>query len=136
MAEPTVIVSPDGVAPGEAYLDDTPVLRAHAGTQPDLYLCWNAIPPDAAALDIVVHLHGFSREGAKMPLSEKVARAGLDLGDRSRPTLALIPRGNWLEYSRYDLRPRSSRVFSTAIQRWKASTQTKRWPSRRRSFRW
>jgi hypothetical protein len=102
LAELPVIVSPDGIAPGEAYLCDTPVLRPHAGTQPDLYLCWNAIPPGAAALDIVVHLHGFSREGAKMPLSEKVARAGLDLEDRSRPTLALMPRGNWLRYTWYD----------------------------------
>ena len=102
MAELSVIVSRDGIAPGEAYLCDTPVLRPHAGTQPDLYLCWNAIPPGAAALDIVVHLHGFSREGATMPLSEKVARAGLDLEDRSRPTLALMPRGNWLRYTWYD----------------------------------
>jgi hypothetical protein len=102
MAELPVIVSPAGVAPGEAYLDDTPALRAHAGSHPDLYLCWNAIPPGAAALDIVVHLHGFSREGEKMLLSEKVARGGLDLSGRSRPTLALLPRGNWLRYSWYD----------------------------------
>ena len=103
MAELPVVVSPDeSVAPGEAYLHDTPVLRPHAGTQPDLYLCWNAIPDDAAALDIVVHLHGFSRAGAEMPLSEKVARAGLDLRGRSRPTLALVPRGNWLRSSWYD----------------------------------
>jgi hypothetical protein len=103
LAELSVVVSSDeSVAPGEAYLHDTPVLRPHAGTQPDLYLCWNAIPAGVAALDIVVHLHGFSGEGAAMPLSGKVARAGLDLGDRSRPTVALIPRGNWLRYSWYD----------------------------------
>ncbi len=103
MAQLPVVVSPDeSVAPGAAYLCDTPVLRAHAGTQPDLYLCWNAIPPGATALDVVVHLHGFSREGTTMPLSEKVARAGLDLEDRSRPTLALMPRGNWLRYTWYD----------------------------------
>jgi hypothetical protein len=103
LAEPPVLVSRDAsVVPGEAYLHDTPVLRPHAGTQPDLYLCWNAIPLDAAALDIVVHLHGFSRASAEMPLSEKVARAGLDLGGRSRSTLALLPRGNWLRYSWYD----------------------------------
>jgi hypothetical protein len=102
LAELPVIVSQGGVMPGEAYLHDTPVLRQHAGTQPDLYLCWNAIPSDAAAFDIVVHLHGFSREGANMPLSEKVARSGLDLSGRNRPTLALLPRGNWLRYSWYD----------------------------------
>jgi hypothetical protein len=103
LAELPVIVSRDeSVVPGEAYLHDTPVLRPHAGTQPDLYLCWNAISSDAGALDIVVHLHGFSSEGATMPLAEKVARAGLDLRKRSRPTLALVPRGNWLRYSWYD----------------------------------
>jgi hypothetical protein len=103
LAELPVVFSPDdSVAPGEAYLHDTPVLLPHRGTQPDLYLCWNAIPPGAATLDIVIHLHGFSREGGNMPLPEKVAQAGLDLGDRCRPTLALVPRGNWLRYSWYD----------------------------------
>ena len=37
-----------------------------------------------------------------MPLSEKVPRSGLDLSRRTRPTLALLPRGNWLRYSWYD----------------------------------
>jgi hypothetical protein len=97
-----IIATAGAAAPGEAYLDDTPVLRQHAGTQPDLFLRWNAIPLDAAAIDVVVHLHGFSRQGAAMPLGEKVARSGLDLSRRSRPTLTLLPRGNWLRYSWYD----------------------------------
>ena len=93
----------DGMAAaGEAYLADTPVLSAHAGTQPDLFLRWNPIPLDAAAVDVVVHLHGFSRAGAAMALAEKVLRSGLDLSRRTRPTLALLPRGNWLRYSWYD----------------------------------
>jgi hypothetical protein len=110
---------------GEAYLSDTPVLRPHAGTQPDLYLCWNAIPEDAAELDIVVHLHGFSRSGAEMPLSEKVARSGLDLSARRRPTLALMPRGNWLKYSWYDfpalLDGGIDRLVDYAVQRFSAA---------------
>ena len=126
MAELPVTVSPAGIAPGAAYLCDTPVLRAHAGTQPDLYLCWNAIPPGAAALDIVIHLHGFPREGAKMPLSETAARAGLDLGDRSRPTLALMPRGNWLRYSWYDfpalLAGGIDRLVDYAVERFSAAS--------------
>jgi hypothetical protein len=125
MAELPVIVSAGGAAPGEAYLNNTPVLRSHAGTQPDLYMCWNAIPSGAPALDIVVHLHGFSREGAKMPLSEKVARCGLDLSGRSRPTLALLPRGNWLRYSWYDfpalLAGGIDRLIDYALQRFSAS---------------
>jgi hypothetical protein len=51
---------------------------------------------------VVVHLHGFSRSGAAMPLSEKVPRSGLELARRTRPTLALLPRGNWLRHTWYD----------------------------------
>jgi hypothetical protein len=92
----------DRVAPGEAFLADTPVLRSHAGTQPDLFLRWNEIPITAAAIDVVVHLHGFSQQGGEMPLSEKVRRSGLDLPGRKRPTLALLPRGNWIRHTYYD----------------------------------
>ena len=102
MADFPIIVSDGIVASGEAYLHNTPLLRSHAGTQPDLFLRWNEVPLDAVAVDVLVHLHGFSREGAAMPLAEKVPRSGLDLSRRSRPTLALLPRGNWLRYSWYD----------------------------------
>jgi hypothetical protein len=87
---------------GEVYLSDTPVLRNHAGTQPDLFLRWNNIPPSAASVDVVVHLHGFSQEGRAMPLVEKVTRSGLDLSGRTRPTLVLLPRGNWIKHYYYD----------------------------------
>lgn len=97
-----IIVSDETVTPGDAFLRDTPALREHSGTQPDLFLRWNTIPRDATAIDVVVHLHGFSRTGSAMPLAEKVARSGLDLSRRARPTLALLPRGNWLRYSWYD----------------------------------
>jgi hypothetical protein len=87
---------------GEVYLSDTPVLRNHAGTQPDLFLRWNNIPSSAASVDVVVHLHGFSQEGRAMPLVEKVTRSGLDLSGRTRPTLVLLPRGNWIRHYYYD----------------------------------
>ena len=91
------------VEPGEAYLDHTPLLRAHAGTQPDLFLRWNAVPlAPAFAVDIVVFLHGFSQQRGEMLLAEKVGRSGLDLSGRARPTLAAVPRGNWLRHSWYD----------------------------------
>src|SRR5271169_3145194 len=102
MAGFPITISDGIVSPGEAYLADTPVLRTHAGTQPDLFLRWNEVPVDAARMDVVVHLHGFSREGGAMPLAEKVPRSGLDLSRRTRPTLAILPRGNWLRYSWYD----------------------------------
>jgi hypothetical protein len=98
---PRRIASTETVRPGEAYLTDTPVLRSHAGTQPDLFLRWNAIPPAAQNVDVVVHLHGFSQRGRDMPLAEKVARSGLDLSRRVRPTLALVPRPNPTRPRRY-----------------------------------
>jgi hypothetical protein len=90
------------IEPGEAFFAQTPVLRAHAGTQPDLFLRWSAIPAAAEAVDVVVHLHGFSQNGGDMELAEKVRRSGLDLAGRARPTLALLPRGNWIRWSWYD----------------------------------
>src|SRR6266481_1614538 len=102
MHELPVIPAGENAVPGEAYLGDTPVLAPHAGTQPDLFLRWNAIPLAASAIDVVVHLHGFSQQGGAMPLAEKVPGSGLDLSGRSRPTLALLPRGNWLRYYYYD----------------------------------
>ena len=102
MPDLSVTVSGDNIPPGEGYLSDTPVLAAHAGTQPDLFLRWNAIPRATEAIDVVVHLHGFSQQRDGMMLAEKVARSGLDLGGRTRPTLAVLPRGNWLGRTWYD----------------------------------
>jgi hypothetical protein len=98
----SVALSDDGVSPGEGYLEETPALRAHAGTQPDLFLRWNRIPFSAQALDVIVFLHGFSQQGSEMPLAEKVMRSGLDLSGRTRPTLAMLPRGNWIRHYYYD----------------------------------
>ena len=78
-------ISESGVLPGEAYLAETPVLRSHAGTEPDLFLRWNAVPRAAEVIDAVVHLHGFSQQRGEMRLAEKVPRSGLDLSRRARP---------------------------------------------------
>jgi hypothetical protein len=98
---PTVIAGASLCA-GEAYLADTPGLRGHVGTQPDLFLRWNAIPRVAETVDVVVHLHGFSQQGRDMPLSEKAPRSGIDLSGRERLTVALLPRGNWIRHYYYD----------------------------------
>lgn len=99
---PSFFTANDEIAPGEAYLADTPLLHGHAGTRPDLFLRWNRVPVDAEAVDVVVHLHGFSQQGGAMLLADKVARSGLDLSRRPRPTLAVIPRGNFIRRSWYD----------------------------------
>ena len=98
----SVALTDTDVSPGEAYLDNAPVLAAHTGTQPDLFLRWNRIPLSAQAIDVVVFLHGFSQQGGEMPLAEKVERSGLDLSGRARPTLAMLPRGNWIRHYYYD----------------------------------
>jgi pimeloyl-ACP methyl ester carboxylesterase len=102
MGELEVVTAGQSIMPGEAYLGDTPALRSHAGMQPDLFLRWNAIPLATPAVDAVVYLHGFSQQREAMLLAEKVAGSGLDLAGRKRPTIALLPRGNWLRYTWYD----------------------------------
>ena len=102
MQDLSVALSDGGVSSGEGYLEETPVLRAHAGTQPDLFLRWNRIPLSAEAFDVVVFLHGSSQQGGEMPLAEKVMRSGLELSARTRPTLAMLPRGNWIRHYYYD----------------------------------
>jgi hypothetical protein len=97
-----ITLSGEIIAAGEAYLADTPVLHSHVGTQPDLLLRWNEIPLAVEAVDVVVFLHGFSRQGGEMPLAEKAESSGLDLSGRKRPTIAFLPRGNWLKYTWYD----------------------------------
>ena len=102
MPDLPIEIAGEAIRPGEAYLADTPVLAGHAGTQPDLLLRWNAVPLAAEAIDVVVHLHGFSQQGGAMLLAEKLPRSGLDLTGRTRPTLAVLPRGNWIRHSWYD----------------------------------
>ena len=88
--------------PGENYRSDAPPLAAHRGTQPDLFLRWNHIPAGATAVDVVVFLHGFSQSKGEMHLGEKVERSGMILTGRRRPTLAMLPRGNWIRHYYYD----------------------------------
>ena len=102
MARVAIECAGGAALPGEAYLSQTPLLRLHAGTQPDLFLRWNTVPLSATSIDVIVHLHGFSQQGGEMPLSEKVSRSGLDLSRRERPSLALLPRGNWIRHYYYD----------------------------------
>src|SRR6266446_3616084 len=97
-----VVTAGESVMPGEAFLGATPELRSHAGTQPDLFLRWNEISLTAPAVDVVIHLHGFSQQQGAMALAEKVPGSGLDLTGRRHPTVALLPRGNWLRYTWYD----------------------------------
>jgi outer membrane protein OmpA-like peptidoglycan-associated protein len=86
------------VRAGDRYIDTTrgagDPLAGHGGTGENLYLTWNAIPETATSIDVVVHLHGYSPlEPNRAMLEKKVAASGLDLAGRTRPTLAILPRG-------------------------------------------
>ena len=69
-------------------------LRGHAGSGANLFLRWNNVPIDARTVDVVVHLHGYiSAVPNADTLIELARRSGLDLSGRTRPTLAILPRG-------------------------------------------
>jgi hypothetical protein len=81
-------------------VDRVPLLAGHRGRAPDLILRWNvASVPEV--IDVVVHLHGNSRPRLRLA-HDVLPYSGLDLvpiGDatgpgRSRPTLAVLPRGH------------------------------------------
>src|SRR5262245_60801804 len=87
---------------GEATVE-LAMLKAHQVSDPPGYnlsrpncvLRWARIPAaHRGAIDIVVHLHGFSGRG-EMKLSNKAAASGLDFdspGVRG-PTLGIVPHG-------------------------------------------
>jgi uncharacterized protein YcbK (DUF882 family) len=89
---------------GRLVVDRLPQLRAHRGTAPDLLLKWNSMPQGVQAVDVVVHLHGYSGKRARMSIvRDKEPASGLDFADpdqpgtegRTAPTLAVLPRGNY-----------------------------------------
>ena len=86
------------VRAGDRYIDTTrggsDPLAGHGGAGENLYLGWNAVPDTASAIDVVVHLHGFTANPpTRAMLEQKVTSSGLDLTGRTRPTLAILPRG-------------------------------------------
>jgi hypothetical protein len=90
---------------GMATIDEVPLLRKHAGIGPDLIFGWNDMRAVSDAVDVVIHLHGYSlSKGTKLNVRDLKGRSGLDWSDptgrdktpgRTRPTLALLPRGHF-----------------------------------------
>jgi hypothetical protein len=94
------------IAAGTATIEKVPLLRKHAGIGPDLILAWNDMRGVPRAVDVVVHLHGYAlKSGTRLHIGRDLkARSGLDWSDptgkdnspgRTRPTLALLPRGHF-----------------------------------------
>jgi len=92
---------------GTVTIDKVPLLRKHAGIGPDLILTWNDLSVVSDSVDVVVHLHGYAMlAGTKLNIVRDLkVRSGLDWSDptgkvsrrgRTRPTLALLPRGNFV----------------------------------------
>ncbi|MCF2146268.1 M15 family metallopeptidase [Desmonostoc muscorum LEGE 12446] len=92
------------IAEGRDELTNVPLLTGHRGTPPDLILRWNEMTVRPTSIDVVVHLHGYSSDRLRMVISRtKEPNSGfvnpsnpgdLSLG-RHRPTLAILPRGNY-----------------------------------------
>ncbi|HEU4561514.1 MAG TPA: DUF2272 domain-containing protein [Longimicrobium sp.] len=103
-----VAVAAAAVAAGERYVSTAAggganPLAAHAGTGDNLYLVWNEIPEDAAAIDVVVHLHGYMPNDPDTGATRYVVgKSGLKLHGRTRPTLGIVPRGRKRTKAEYD----------------------------------
>ena len=88
--------------PGRLIIDSVPLLSSHRGTKPDLILKWNDLGNENT-VDVVVHFHGYSGRGLAMRLDkDKEANSGLDFANpkdgtagRQRPTIMILPRGNY-----------------------------------------
>ena len=98
------VVASGAVDEGREVVATVPLLRSHRGTAPDLVLRWNRMGALPNVVDVVVHLHGFSGNGAAMRVdAEKEPVSGLDFTNpdapgepgRSEPTLCVLPRGNF-----------------------------------------
>jgi hypothetical protein len=100
------------ISKGRVEIANTPLLSTHRGIQPDLVLRWNEMSEQPTSVDVVVHLHGYSDKEEAMSLpGEKEPISGLDFFDpdrpdvssgRSRATLCILPRGNWVKKRQYD----------------------------------
>lgn len=88
------------VGGGRAELD-CPLLAPHGSARPNLILKWNVAPANYPKVDVVVHFHGYGAQNLSLRAKEQIS--GLDLfargagpdddPTRSRPTLAILPRG-------------------------------------------
>lgn len=99
-----------GIRAGRLHVDHTPTLASHRGKSPDIVLRWNDMPSVPSEIDVVVHLHGYS--GPSMTLPKSIEPwSGLDLApvdgaagsSRRRPTLTILPRGDFTGEQRGEL---------------------------------
>ena len=104
-------VAAPAIAAKRVCVPHVPLLTRHRGRAPDLVLGWNDMPSMPEEIDVVVHLHGFWHP--RLDLRRDILPvSGLDLvpdggpAGRTRPTLTVLPRGNYTgvkagDYYRY-----------------------------------
>ena len=82
-----------GAADAGEELVHCDLLNSHVAGGDNLGLRWNAMstPPDQ--IDVVLHLHGFVGIKAPYDVGRKTQASGIELANRSRPTLGLMPIG-------------------------------------------
>jgi len=88
---------------------DCPLLASHGAHRANLALLWNVPMTGIAAVDVVLHFHGF-QPVAQFTLAGKVAVSGLEFADpgkptnllRTRPTIGIVPMGRAVDDHRRD----------------------------------
>ncbi|KAL6058816.1 hypothetical protein QOT17_014613 [Balamuthia mandrillaris] len=97
-----------GLHAGEIAVDTTQrdegmldPLAGHGGKDRNLIMRYNFIPFDATSIDVIVYLHGFSSLKDWEMTRSAANISGIELKERARPTIALIPRGKNMQSRRY-----------------------------------
>lgn len=128
-------VAAAAVAAGDRYVSTRAgggpdPLDGHWGSGDNLYVAWNAMPDDVAEVDLVVHLHGFSKkEPDSAGIRFLAGRSGVRLDGRARPTLALVPCGRKITAKEFkawqDAYPAQLAEYEARLAAFKADTTGK-----------
>lgn len=91
------------IAAGEKAIDAVPLLANHRGAGPGVVLRWNNLTR-TDEIDVAIHFHGYASQLGKMDIfKDKLPMSGLDWhdpdhkkpGQRTRPTLFILPHGHY-----------------------------------------
>jgi len=98
------------IAAGEKAIGVVPLLAKHRGSGPGVVLRWNNLTR-TDEIDVAIHFHGYASQLGKMDIvKHKLPMSGLDWqdpdhtqpGQRTRPTLFILPHGHYDPAKRTD----------------------------------